>query len=786
VAAEGGGLLWRISAGGNAAAPEPAAPVSVFDDKGAALLWPMKEAGNILTLDDPDFGDTLTIVPVKAAGGGRGNARSYVELSTLNSAAGLVIAPKVDDLKITTPASGVRAARPGTGLALSRPEDIKPLQIRQDAGSEEAAPPAQAPPAQPQSVETPQKPEEKAELQTPAGDGSASSRLYHFARWEMGGGEALEENLRILAADMGPKDANGRAADLITMARLNLSNGRAEEALGQLRLAADLVPGIAEGAEYLSLRAAGNALAWRYEDAIADFATPGLKDYPETAYWKAFTLAGLEDWQQAASILPKGFEILKDYPAPLRAVISLALAEVALRDGRIADAETLLSLVEADIPAMPPARKAAWTYLSGEIKRQRGDAGGAEDAWEPLVKGVDDLYRAKAGLALTRLQMEKKTIEPAAAIDRLEGLRYAWRGDELETLVNYRLGQAYIENGEYLKGLSVYKNAATLIPSSKQAQEVKAEMSNVFQGLFMKKDFETVPPLQAISVYDEFKELTPEGEAGDVFIAALAERLVKADLLGRAASVLENQINTRLKGEKAGRTGIRLAAIRILDDKPEGALAALEKAEKAFVTPVPLSAPVPSADGKTPPAAKAPADTKPLAVPADAARQMALLKSRALADTGKIDDALAILENMGEEADAVRLRADIGWNAGRWAEAADALSTLIRQEGIAASKPLPPDQADMVLNRAIALALSNNRAGLAGMKQQFGEQMAKTQHAKVFEVITLPGQNGLAGGKEAITSLISKTDLFGEFLKSYGEGNAPPSAPVQADAKTPG
>ena len=36
--------------------------------------------------------------------------------------------------------------------------------------------------------------------------------------------------------------------------------------------------------------------------------------------------------------------------------------------------------------------------------------------------------------------------------------------------------------------------------------------------------------LDAVSIYDEFKELTPIGKEGDMFVQELAERLVDVDL----------------------------------------------------------------------------------------------------------------------------------------------------------------------------------------------------------------------------------------------------------------
>lgn len=85
-------------------------------------------------------------------------------------------------------------------------------------------------------------------------------------------------------------------------------------------------------------------------------------------------------------------------------------------------------MVQPVASKMPFQYKYALNYLMGEAARQKGDAAKAIELWQPQIKGKDYLYRAKAGLSLTRLELDQKKIKPAEAIDRLEALRYSWRG----------------------------------------------------------------------------------------------------------------------------------------------------------------------------------------------------------------------------------------------------------------------------------------------------------------------------------------------------------------------
>lgn len=158
-------------------------------------------------------------------------------------------------------------------------------------------------------------------------------------------------------------------------------------------------------------------------------------------------LAELEDWQQAIRNMPENMSLLYQYPGPILEKLGPKLAEASLRGGDIVGAEKILEVMRLDQEKMSPWALAAVEYLEGVIARERGDLDKANSKWEKLSRGDDDFYRARAGLALTMMENEEGRITNEEAINRLEGLRYLWRGDEFEAQVNFMLGRLYIEEG---------------------------------------------------------------------------------------------------------------------------------------------------------------------------------------------------------------------------------------------------------------------------------------------------------------------------------------------------
>jgi tetratricopeptide (TPR) repeat protein len=717
---EGGGLVWRVVLTPNRRDVTPVAPerLAASDDpaEGGRIVYPLQGAAHVLEARDPDIGDRIEIVTVPSARQFTGAAQSFVDFAALRAPVGAAFVPRADDLAVKITGNGVEISRPG-GLAISSARDVAARHMSEDMN--------------------------KKPLPLPATQAGAAGmrRIYDFDRWTMGGIRALRDNQHILMSTLGGKSVNDRVQDLLTLAKINVANDRGEEALGFLDFAESEIPAVADSPEFLALRGAADALSGKYESAFNDFFNPSLKNFGELDYWRAFTLSGLEDWKQAQDMMPKDFTVLLSYPQPLLVKLAPAMAEIALHGGDSKTADALLGVIEKSRSSLAPAAAAELDYLEGESARQKKQYETALAKWQPLVKGKDDLYRAKAGLAITLMQVDTKKMDLDAAIDRLEGLRFAWRGDELEARINFTLGKLYLKKGRHLKGFEILRDAASMSPDSDIGREITSYMSNAFTDLLMND--KTLSPLDAVTIYEEFQELTPGGEEGDRLGQRLAERLVEADLLDRAARLLSHQVDFRLQGGEKARVALRLGVIQLLNKNPKAAIEALEKSYDIY------NASLSGTERQI------------------KLREIGILHARALSQLNRPEAALDELGKLDPGPDVNRLRADIAWQAGKWQDAADALQDLLADEIADSSKPLTPAQADLILNRAVALNLAGNRVALMNIRERYGAAMRKTERARLFDVVTRPRKTSLLADRATIEGLVNEVDLFQDFLEGY-------------------
>lgn len=734
VTSEGGGLVWKlhfISSQGashsTSVEPERVQQEGLPSPAGE-LKWPALSAHRIATYTDPDAGDELQIVFVNEAKDKIIGMREYPEISILSSIVGMALAQKADDVVVKKMKDGVYISRP-EGLTLSDDTEIF-------AGKDDIH-------IQPHGLTSEAEP---------------MRRIFDFEKWHIGEIADLPENQRVIMSGLSDLTDAKKAENLISLGKMMLSFDYAHEALGYFDLAAQMVPDLESNSEFTALRGVAEGLAGRYKSAFSILKAQSLNGIPEIDFWKAYTLAGLDDWQQAAKILPEDISLLSSYPVEIRNPLGLTLAEVALREGNKTKAEKILKILEQEKEHMNMPHMAALSYLQGEYARQTGKSEETKELWGALSTGPDDLYRAKARFALSSLQYGAKEITIDKAIDNLEGLRYAWRGDDLETSINYNLAKLYIDKGEPIKALTLMRLSTSIANSPEFGKKIDAEMRSTFRDLFTPEKIKNITPIDAMTVYNEFADLIPAGPDGYLLARQLAERLVDADLLVRAANLLKAQVDGKLQGAEAARVAIRLASIQIEDLKPNDAMTSLTKAE-TFLSDIPAE------------------EKNPLV------RDIALLRAKAQALNNKTDQSFATLSLLPQDENVLRMRADIAWKAKKWQPAADALEQLVQLENISLTRPLTEEQADLILNWAIALYLADNRYVLANLRERYSDSMAQTSKATKFEVVTRPRQAAMLADRETIRSIISETELFKNFLDGF-KGN--PAATVKpSDIKPP-
>lgn len=696
-------LLWKI-----ALLEDPPPPDARSDSvkiefdrvsRKAKLLVSLKGAGNTLAVEDPAVGDTLYVVPTSTADQAIRKVRSMTDFEIVPALLGLVVRPLRDAISVL-PVNDVVLFTAPAGLTVT-PEGVgTPVLI--------------------------------GEADAVADD--AGNRLFDFPNWRQGGlrqfQEIKQEIQEEIVSASTPED---RAGHLMKLALLYFSNNFGHEALGLLEMVLQENAEMDKNTDFIAIRGAASAMAGHYKEALQDLSTPAIQQHPEVNLWIGFAAAATEQWRMADRSFPKSNRLLLGYPDNIAIPFTIYMAESSLRLGHTDTAKQLLDSVNMTAESFEPRHKAAIDYLRGETFSQQGQFDKAEEIWRPVAGGIDRLYHTKASLALTRLLLKQKKISLKEAVEQLENLRFAWRGDGLEVSILRALGSLKVQDNQVLSGLQDIKRAADLADSLlDDSTPIRDEMKIIFADLFVGDQATKISPLEAVAVFNEFISLLPSGAEGVAATLDFADYLIRMDLLGKAAEIIESQISGGgVSGERITGAGTKLAAIYLLDGRPQQALEALQETERSGAA-------------------------------ATALEERALLKARAQSQLKQTDAAIGTLSGFSSR-NAKRLRADVLWRAQRWDDAAAAIENLLSS----AVAPFTEEDAALVVNAAVAWKLAGNVNNLRQIRSKYDVAMSTTKLAQTFGVVTRDGGASDLADHETMLKISGEVDMFKGFLDSY-------------------
>jgi len=652
---------------------------------GENVFLPVPEPAAPVPLADPEVGDGFWAVPT-LAGRGMADERDYVQFALMPTYQGIVVQPRADGVTVESTRETVEIGA-ASGLILSR-------------GAVTA---------------------------------SGGGALMKFDDWRRGGFDSYVANKQALEYNFANTRPEARNAARLDLARFYVAWNMNAEALSVLREMQRADPSIERDRNFRALRGLARLGLHRLDDAAVDLNHVSLATDADMVLWRGVLQTEQHDYQAARRSFQDGRDALQYYPKDVVARIRLAMAEAFYRTGDLQAARDEFEQIDDDL--LNRSDNGAVDLLRSRVYLEMGEMPMAQEFLDQALNSGNRLVRVQAEYDQIERELAEKKIATRDAIVRLDRLRYAWRGDDFEIKLLRRLGELQIEDGDYRNGLLALKQVAQNFPKSKEGQEARRKMSDVFERLFLQGGADALPPVVALGLFYDFRELTPAGSRGDEMIRKLADRLAQVDLLGRAAELLDHQVRNRLKGEDRARAAVRLAVIQLLDKRAEAALKTIQ-------------------------------DTAGNDIPASIQVERKHLEARALADLGRYPEALAALQgDTTREGDL--LRADIYWRQKDWLKAANALQGTLAATAQDPAKPLDGVERRRLLELAVALALANNRPALEQLRSQWTDRLKGSAEADAFQVITAAVDPADMDGIRQRTSAIAQISQLESFMASY-------------------
>ncbi|HEY4920785.1 MAG TPA: tetratricopeptide repeat protein [Xanthobacteraceae bacterium] len=667
-----------------------------------AAIIPFDDPRTVYRLTDPDAGDTLYVVTALGPARGFIKDQDFVEFRALASTHGVAIEPLADDLTVELATDKIVVSRPG-GLTLS------------SGGPTNRHLPGYSPLL-------------------------FDAQLWGFDRQA----DFRERQQKLIGAAAIAVDTKRNAARL-ELARFYMARDMYVDAKGVLDVAlADQRP-TADDASGLVMHAVAALMLSRSDEALKDLANPLVGNQHDAQIWRAVAFTQQGKWAEAREAFRGLDTAIGSLPIELQRVVLKDAVRASIEAHDFAGATDQLN--EFDQVGIPPDLEPAVAVLRGRLAEALGRNEDALAAYREAAESAARPAAAQGRLRETELRYQLGDFKRTDVISSLEMLTTVWRGDDTETEALQVLARLYTEEGRYRDAFHVMRTAMKANPNSEMTRRIQDEAATTFDSLFLAGKGDGLPAIEALSLFYDYRELTPIGRRGDEMIRRLTDRLVSVDLLDQAAELLQHQVDHRLQGAARAQVATRLAVIYLMDRKPDKALATLNA-------------------------------TRTAELPNELRNQRLLLEARALADVGQHDVALEVIANI-EGGEAIRLRSDILWAARRWRESAEQIE-LLYGDRWRDFRPLDDAERADVLRAALGYSLGDDKLGLDRFVGKYAAKMVEGPDRHAFEVLTTPETATSAEFRE-IARQVAATDTLEAFLRDmrgrYPEtGSFAPSA----------
>jgi tetratricopeptide (TPR) repeat protein len=687
LAAEASGGRWTLTFADAMRTPiQPLAAIrNIIAPALANVIVPLSKSGLLHRFVDPDAGDTLLLVTAPPPVRGFIKRQDFVELSLLESIHGIAIRPNSDDVTAEIASGKIVLTRPG-GLTLSSAA----------SGTERAT--------------------------------TAVRPIFDLIEWRKNQTENFFAREHQLIAAAATAEPDQRTSARVDLARFYVSRAMYHEAKGVLDLAlADAKPGL-EDPIALIVHSVASSLMGRPEQGLKDLASPAIGTNFDYQMWQALADARLGKWAQAREKFKNSEFVISSLPSELQGIF---LADAMLASLEVKDySGAAKRSSDLDVVGISAELRPAISVLRGRLAEALAQDRDALDYYKSAIDSRDRAAAAEAKLLTITMKQRRNEISRADTLREVETLSVMWRGDGIEVRTLQLLERIYADRGRYSESFAAVRTATRLQPNSEVSRQCQDDAAALFAQLFLSPKGDDLPPVDALGMFYEYRELTPIGRRGDEMIRRLADRLVAVDLLDQASELLQYQIDKRLEGSARAQVAARLAMVYLTARKPDRAISALRTTRIADLS-------------------------------GELRQQRLLLEARAQSDVGRHDLALDIISNFSGR-EAIRLRSDIHWAARRWREASEQIE-LYYADRWRDFKPLNPVEKGDVIRAVVGYALADDAIGLARFREKYAPLMSGEADRAAFETASKPAAANTAEfGK--IARMAASVDTLDGFL----------------------
>lgn len=545
---------WVIKHVNSQAESQDITPINfAFNEDKKSIFFNVNDAPKVFTYVNPIMGNQIAVIPLKQENHLVKESRSFVDYIILPTIQGIAVGLNTEEIDITRSSAGVRFK---SGL-----NDI----IGQNGLS-------------------------STNMVHGLWDNDNSSTLLPFTNFS-DGPHFLEQKKNLQNLIINNRTPEALANKRYELAKFYFREGLYHEALTVIDQIMLTSPNyLVNNPDAILMNAVSNALIERYQVAHDLFELVPTHYIPldlldEYKMWVKYNNSYLEFIAPEIPLIQGMNKYVKHYSPKVQWKLALRALEKSILHQRLENAEKILQFLKKIDYNKSLADVNDLLFLEAKFLQKKQQFTKAENIWHAMRHNIrDPRNRMRATTELVRMQQYFRDITISEAIEQLMSIRTSWRGDKIEYDFLLTLAEMYQRNNNLVEALRVYKYTLAAFGNINEMIDslfLTTEMIKLFNFIFARDGIsEVMSDFEVISLFYEFRELTPIGSAGDRMVIAIANRLINLDLLDKAEALLEHQVTYRLNGEQRVQTANHLALIYIMNHKPEKVLQVIKNTDR--------------------------------------------------------------------------------------------------------------------------------------------------------------------------------------------------------------
>ncbi|PWC37821.1 hypothetical protein [Azospirillum sp. TSO35-2] len=443
--------------------------------------------------------------------------------------------------------------------------------------------------------------------------------------------------------------------------------------------------------------------------------------------WRSVALAPTR-WTAAREGMPIVLRRLLDYPADLRSRLLTTLAEGA---DAARDTNTLnlivLEMITVDAKGMADGRL---DYFRGRLAELKGTPDAALDRYDPAAALRRGPFARRAEVRAIELRRSLARLDEDGAIAALEALRFAWRGDDVETDALAALGSAYARSGRTDAALDIFGLLGRRFGATARGRDALAAGRNLLAAVLDR--LEQSPPggLYALALQARHGRLVAQVDDGEAPLRRRLAALLIRDGYSVEATRILHALTETASGPRRAELGAVLARALIDSGREPEALDVLSRTGDPGLEPA-------------------------------LAEKRALLRADALLDDGDTMRALDAVRGL-PGADAARLRARAMVATGEWTAARTAFADLAADLAATGAEPTAED----VALHGLAASLSGDLGTLQELAETQRGRLTGTRWAGLLDALAPPADNRPLRA-ESVAGEIATADALDRLVRAW-------------------